>query len=103
MGCRGETVRAHRRDEERGWGHITPACLVPPLQGSGEVVGGKVTDRSRRGLPSVARLWRSVRTKEVADNEGCVFELRRRVSRASAPREYANFWQKAAGVAWFRG
>ncbi len=34
-------------------------CFVPPLQGSGGFVLGKVTHRLRGGLSSVARLRRS--------------------------------------------
>jgi hypothetical protein len=35
-------------------------CLVPPLQGSGGFILGKVSHRLCGGLSSVARLWRSV-------------------------------------------
>jgi hypothetical protein len=38
------------RWEDAGFEKHTPACLVPPLQGSGRFLGEKVTQRSRVGL-----------------------------------------------------
>ncbi len=49
----------HGRYAEKFGGGATPVCFVPPLQGSGDLFLVKSTHRSRGGLPSVARRWRS--------------------------------------------